>query len=194
MVMISKIFSVMVSASFVFALLSGRMEELGAAVISGAADAVNLSISMLGMLCLWKGVISILSFSGATKLLSKLVRPLLRLIYPVAFSKNCGADEICANFAANFLGLGNAALPAGLLAMQKLSSLENGQNDMMTFAVLATTPFQLIPTTLITLRSAAGSVSPYAIIPPILICSVATTVFAVMLCRLCSCFYKRRKE
>ncbi len=192
--MISKVFSVLVSASFVFALLNGRMEELGAAIISGAADAVSISVSMLGMLCLWKGVINILDYAGATKLISKLVQPVLKLIYPVAFSKNCGADEICANFAANFLGLGNAALPMGLSAMEKLSRLENGENDMLTFAVLATAPIQLIPTTLITLRSAAGSVSPYAIIPPILICSVATTIFAVMLCKVCALFNKRRRE
>lgn len=192
--MLSKVFSVLVSASFVFALLYGKMEELGASIISGAADAVSLSISMLGMLCLWKGIINILDCAGVTKLISRLVRPILKLIYPTAFSENCGADEICTNFAANFLGLGNAALPTGLSAMEKLSSLQNGQNDMMMFAVLATTPIQLIPTTLIVLRSAAGSVSPYAIIPPILFCSAATTIFAVLLCRICALFNKRRKK
>ena len=192
--MISKIFSVLVTSSFVFALLYGRMDQLGTAIVSGASDAVSLSVFMLGTVCLWKGVINILDHAGATKAISKLSRPVLKLIYPTAFSKNCGGDEICANFAANFLGLGNAALPTGLSAMEKLSRLDDGNRELMTFAVLSTVPFQLIPTTLIALRSSAGSSSPYSIIFPIFICSLATVSFAVIICRVCAFFDKRRRK
>ncbi len=194
--MLSKVFSVLVTISFVFAALDGRMGELCAAVISGANDAVTLVISLVGMMCLWNGIIKVLDGAGLTKLLSRLIRPILKFAYPTACSKNCGVQEISANFAANLLGLGNAALPLGLSAMEKLATLdgekEKANADMMTFAVLATTPIQLLPTTLIILRQNSGSASPYEIITPILICSVATTVFAVVLCRLCGYFSKRK--
>ncbi|MBE6571488.1 MAG: hypothetical protein E7656_04520 [Ruminococcaceae bacterium] len=194
--MLTKVFSVLVSSSFVFALLCGRMSQLGDAIINGASDAVTVSITMLGMLCLWKGIINVLDGAGVTKLISRISRPILCRIYPAAFCAGIGTGEISANFAANFLGLGNAALPMGLSAMEKLSQNSNCYHDMMTFSVLATCPIQLIPTTLITLRSASGSSSPYAIIAPILVCSLATVCFAVALCRICAFFDtgKRRKR
>lgn len=185
--MIGKIFSVLVTASVVFATLGGRMPELSEAVLDGASDAVELVISLLGMMCLWSGVIKVLDRVGVTRVISRLSRPLLRFIYPVAYSKDQGADEIASNFAANLLGMGNAALPLGLSAMEKLacqSKKEGSPNrEMITFAVLNTVPFQLFPTTLISLRSSAGSLSAYEIIAPIYVCSALTICFAVLLCK-----------
>lgn len=189
--MISKVFAAFVTISFVFSAFSGRMSQLCSAIVTGANDAVSLTVSLVGMMCLWSGIIRVLDGAGATKLISKLIRPLLRFAYPETYSRNCGVDEISANFAANLLGLGNAALPLGLSAMEKLAGAKECQRvsaDMMTFAVLSTTPIQLLPTTLIILRQGAGSSSPYEIILPILVCSLATTVFAVVLCRLCARF------
>ena len=192
MPVLTKVFSVLVSASFVFALLCGRMAQLGDAIINGASDAVSVSVSMLGMLCLWKGIINVLDGAGVTTLISKLSRPILCRIYPAAFKKGVGTSEISANFAANLLGLGNAALPSGLSAMQNLAQDRSLYHDMMTFSVLATCPIQLVPTTLIALRSASGSLAPHAIIAPILVCSLATVCFAVVLCRICAFFDSRK--
>ncbi len=184
--MLGKIFAVLVSISFVFAILAGRMEQVCSAAIMGAQDAVTLCFSMLGMMCLWNGIIRVLDKAGFTSALTKLVRPLLRLIYPDAYKKGRGIDEIAANFAANLLGLGNAALPLGLRAMEKLS--EDGgdvaTDDMVTFSVLNTVPLQLMPTTLIALRAATGSARPYEIILPVWICSLLTIFFGALICKL----------
>lgn len=197
--MIGKVFCVLVTSSFVFAILEGRMGELSQAILQGCEAAVGLSISMLGMMCLWSGIIKVLDAVGFTSLISRCVRPVLKFIYPEAYRKNCGIDEISANFAANLLGMGNAALPLGLAAMEKLAELDRRKSDsdnnvrasadMITFSVLNTTPLQLLPTTLIALREAAGSAAPYEIIPPIYICSVVTTLFGILLCRMCARFY-----
>ena len=119
--MISRVFSVFVTISFVFAAFCDKMPQLCSAIIDGASDAVSLTVSLVGMMCLWSGIIRVLDGAGVTKLISKLIRPLLKFAYPAAYYANCGLDEISANFAANLLGLGNAALPTGLAAMEKLS-------------------------------------------------------------------------
>jgi spore maturation protein A len=100
---------------------------------------------------------------------------------------------IASNFAANLLGLGNAALPLGLSAVKELSD-SGAKFDIMTFSVLSTVPIQLFTTTLITLRKWAGSASPYSIILPIWAVSLFTYFFAVLLCRLSAFIYKRREK
>lgn len=192
--MISKVFSVLVGVSFTLALLCGRMQELSNAITSGAQEAVNISVATLGMTCLWKGIIAVFENVGVVETISRLTRPALRLIYPTAFSISCGDEEICTHFAANLLGLGNAALPSGLCVMEKLSKDPILKNDMITFSVLATVPIQLIPTTLITLRSAAGSQQAYSIVLPILLNCVATYIFGVILCRIYAYIYERKKR
>ena len=112
-------------------------------------------------------------------------------IYPDAYSKNNGIKECAANISANFLGLGNAALPTGIAAMKKISQnstipKNKASDDAVMFAVLATTPFQFLPVPLFTLREAAGSSAPYEILIPVWICEIATTVFAIIICKLLS--------
>lgn len=194
--MIGKVFSVLVSFSLVFGIFSGRIDEVSQAVIAGAGEAVELSVSMLGFMCLWSGIINVLNDGGVTSVITKLIKPVLRFVYPVAYKTGCGIDEIASNFAANLLGLGNAALPSGLCAVKKLSEFENTygrQNpDLFTFCVMNTVPPQLFPSTLIILRKSAGSAAPYSIIVPIYICSFATFVFAAVWCRVASAvFYKK---
>lgn len=197
--MLGKIFSMIVTISFFFALISGQMDALSRSILDAAADAVTLSVSLLGLMSLWSGVIRVLDCAGVTRLLSRLLRPLLRLIYPTACREGKGEKEIAANMAANLLGLGNAALPLGLSAMEQLSSLshtekEKANPDMMTFAVMNTVPFQLMPTTLMALRGAAGAAAPYDILLPVWLCSLGTVTFAALLCRLCGALSRRAKE
>lgn len=185
--MIGKVFSVLVSISVVFGLISGRLDAVSEAVISGACDAVELSVSMLGFMCFWSGIINVLNDAGVTKVITKLIKPFLKFVYPEAFKNGVATEEISSNFAANLLGLGNAALPLGLCAAQKLSQLEKTQRaDLFTFCVMNTVPFQLFPSTLIILRKAAGSQSPDSVVLPIYICSVLTVVFAAVCCRVCA--------
>lgn len=187
--MLGKIFGVLVTVSFIFGAASGRMELLAAAVTAGAYEAVELSVHLLGAMCLWCGAARVLEKAGFTAFLERLISPVLRIVYPDSFKKKNGIKEYAANVSANFLGLGNAALPLGISAVKKFaenSTLEDGRasNDTVMLAVLSTTPVQLLPVTLAAMREAAGSAAPYEILLPVWICEILTTVFAVVLCKL----------
>ncbi len=186
--MIGKVFGILVSVSFVFAAIYGNMEELSKAASESALRAVELSVSLAGTMCLWSGVARVLDKCGFSERLQKLISPLLSKVYPDAYSKKNGIRECASNITANFLGLGNAALPLGIAAMKKFSQNNEGSpkkasDDAVMFAVIATTPFQLLPITLFTLREANGSTSPYEILIPVWICEIVTTVFAIVICK-----------
>ena len=154
--MLGKVFAILVILSLISGGFTGNMENVCNAAINGAAEAVNLSISMLGVMCLWSGVVRALDKAGITNMLAKIISPVLRLLYPGAYKKNISTDYIAANYSANMLGLGNAALPIGISAMKELKkeglpSISTANDDMVMFAVLNTTPIQVIPTTLIAL-------------------------------------------
>lgn len=193
--MLGKIFAFLVIASIIFGGINGKMDDVCAGALSGVNEAVNLSISLAGVMCLWSGIIRILDKAGFTRLLAKVFSPLLRIIYPKAYKMGIATDEIAADYSANFLGLGNAALPIGIKAMNKLKDeglyrKDTANDDMVMFAVLNTTPLQLVPATLIALRQAHNSLNPYGIILPIWICSVATTIFGVIICKAFARFFK----
>ena len=186
--MLGKVFAVLVISSFLFAGFSGNMAEVCTAAIDGANEAVTLSISLLGVMCLWSGVIRTLDKAGLTRILSKAAPGLLKLIYPKVYKNTEAINNIAADYSANLLGLGNAALPIGIRAMNSLKKNglpqpDTANDDMIMFAVLNTAPFQLMPTTLIALRSTYDSANPFEIILPIWICSAGTTVFGVILCK-----------
>jgi spore maturation protein A len=142
-------------------------------------------------MCLWNGVARVLDKGGFTKLLGRMISPFLAIAFPKSYAEKNGMKECATNICANFLGLGSAALPTGLEAMKKLcenSTSEKGKasDDAVMLAVLATTPFQLLPNTLAAMRKAFGSVMPYDVLLPIWICEIATTFFAIAVCKLLS--------
>ncbi len=193
--MIGKVFSVLVISSFIFACATGKLTQTGLSLISGSSDAVTLCISLTGTMCFWSGIMRVLDKAGATKFFAKLTKPLFKLIYSKEALEN-SLSFISASFAANFLGLGSAALPLGIQTMKSLSQNKNklcSQSDMATFAVLSTVPIQLIPSTLIALRHAHGSDNPFKIIVPVWICSVITYTFTIILCRVCT-FLRIKKK
>lgn len=186
--MIGKLLGIMISVSVFYGAVCGNAEIVGKAASAGASEAVSLAIALLGNMCFWSGTARVLDRCGFTKKLEKIISPLLRIIYPDSYFKESGIRECAANVSANFLGIGNAALPLGIATIKKFGDnsefkKEKASDDMVMFAVLATTPFQLIPTTLAAMREAAGSASPYEILLPIWICEIATTVFAVIVCK-----------
>jgi len=189
--MIGKVFGILVTISFAVAIVQGNMSELSFAVTSSASEAIKLVITMAGSMCLWSGVASVLDECGFTEKLRDVISPVLGIIYPDAYRKDSGIKECASNISANFLGLGNAALPLGINTMKKFNenkteNISVASDDQVMFAVLATTPFQLLPVTLAAMREAAGSASPYEILLPVWICEIATTVFAVVICKLLS--------
>lgn len=192
--MLGRIFSVMIIASFIFGGLNGNMDAVCTEALSGACDAVKLSFNMLGVMCLWSGTVRVLDRCGATAVISRIISPIITLLYPNTKGNSNAINAVASSFSANFLGLGNAGLPLGLRAMNELKKLGGGDgranDETVLFAVINTAPFQLIPTTLIALLSAHGSALPSAILLPIWICSALTAVFAVFICRLLAIFFK----
>ncbi len=185
--MLGKVFGIICLISFVGAILTGNLTALGEAVLDGASDAVTLTLSLCGMMGLWCGIMRILERAGIIGKLARLMHPLLRFFFPDAAKDPDGCGEIAANISANLLGLGNAATPFALRAMEKLQKQnptpDTASPDMITLAVLNTASINLIPTTVITLLRSAGSSNPYRVIFPIWICSTGSALFALCLCR-----------
>lgn len=187
--MLGKCFFVIVVLSLVSGLLTGNMAALGNAALDGAAKAIEVTLSLAGMTVLWCGVMRVLSECGAVRLLTRVLTPLLKPIFPSAWKNPACRDAVTAAVTANMLGLGNAATPLALTAMRTLGEDAGGEppeatDDMVTFAVLGTAPLNLLPGTLIAMRRAAGSAAPYAIVVPVWICSFLCALFGVLLARL----------
>lgn len=185
--MLGKVFGIICVIAFIFAAATGRMQEIGNAVIDGAAGAVQLTISLTGIMCLWCGIMQVLRDAGVIKKLSKLLSPFLRFFFPTAYRTGRGAEEIAANISANFLGIGNAATPLAIRAMQKMQEDNNNSmiasDDMITLAVLNTASVSIIPSTVIALRRASGAVQPFSVVVPVWITSVCCALLALFLTR-----------
>lgn len=184
--MIGKIFGFLVIISCITAVFTGNIQAVSASILDGATKGVEISLSLMGVICFWNGAIKVLDKIGATKIISFAISPVLKIMFPDACKENKGKEEIASAISANFLGLGNAALPFGIRAMEKLKNAPYdtvATNEMVMLCVLNTAPFQLIPSTLIALRSAAGSNDAFEIIFPIWICSILTVCFAVIVCK-----------
>ena len=174
--------------SFSFAILSGNFENLNSSIFEGANDAVTLSINLLGSLCLWSGIMQIASDSSLVKKLSKLLSPILNFLFPSLITNNKIKKEISMNIIANILGLGNAATPLGLKAMESMQK-ENPKKDtlsnpMMMFIVINTASIQLVPTTVIAIRNSLNSQNPTSIIFPTWIATILAAISGIFVTKL----------
>lgn len=197
--MLDYLWGFMLVLGVVWGLLNGKAETLTEGVLSGAKEAVAMSITMLGIMSAWTGVMQVAEKSGIIKSISERLRPFMKLMFPKIESGTAAYGHICTNIVANVLGLGWAATPAGLKAMESLSKLEEERgnpqyisqtgkrtatNEMCTFLVLNISSLQLIPVNVIAYRSQYGSVSPAAIIVPAIIATTFSTLAAIIFCRL----------
>lgn len=180
------IWCIMICASFICALINGRVEETMAAAFSGAQDSVTTLLSFAGLMCFWNGLLNIAEKSGICSVLEKLFLPIINVLFK---NENKAAKKyITMNITANLLGMGNAATPMGINAMTELQKnnpkKERPSKAMCTFMVLNTTSFTLIPSTVLSLRAAALSASPESVIIPIWIVSgisIAAALISVKL-------------
>ncbi len=188
--MIGKIFCFLCVLSLIFSFFTQSTDTLVTSVFDGADRAVSLTVSLVGSMCLWCGCMNVFEKKGLISKLSHLISPILRFIFPDAFASGIGGGKIASNISANVLGIGNAATPLGLEAMESLNSSNKkpgtATDDMVMLVVLNTASFDILPTTLIALRRACGSASPHGIIIPTLIASFLTCVFAVVITKLFS--------
>ena len=155
----SWIWTGLVAASLLFGAATGNLAALGGAAMEGARSAVELCVSMAGVMCLWTGVMEVMRQSGLTALLAGAFRPLLRRMMPDAARDADMLTAVSANLSANMLGLGNAATPLGIRAARAMARGGNGaaSDELCLFIVLNTASIQLLPTTVAGVRAALGA-------------------------------------
>lgn len=174
----------MIAVSFICAAVTGRMDKLSEATLEGADKAINLIISMAGVMCLWTGMMKIADKGGLTAIIARILSPILARLMPDYEKGSPAIRAVSANVTANLLGLGNAATPFGLVAMKEMQKTNilktQPNNSMVMFVVINTASIQLIPTTIAALRQAAGSVQPYDIVPYIWVVSLLSLIVGIM--------------
>ncbi len=194
--MLNYIWSGMILIGFVVGFLNGRLNEVTKAVLDSSRGAIDLSIALLGVLCLWTGVMEIASRTGLVTVIANAIRPVTRLLYPGVPKEHPALASMVMNMVANFLGLGNAATPLGLKAMNELQKLNKNKDtatdDMCMFLIINTSSIQLIPATLIGLRVAAGSEEPTVIISAIWITTLCCSITGVIVGKLFALTWKKR--
>ena len=185
--MLGKCFSLLVILSFFFGVLKGDMRQLSDSILLGASKSVTVVISIIGFMALWNGVMEVLKDCGLISKISKLLRPILKHIFPHAFKTNEGCDEITACVSANLLGLSNATTPLALSAIEKMNKGRKSKyatNDMIILCILGCACFNLVPTTVISMRISQGASITYEIIAPVWICSFLCMALGIILCKI----------
>ena len=183
----SWIFTVLVAAALTASAFTGKGAELAAAIPKGAQAGMTLAISLGGSICLWTGVGKVMEKAGFTAFLSKLLSPLLKKVFPSTKKDAVLAGHLSANICANFLGMGNAATPMGILAAQRLAGKRNDGiacSELCRLIVLNTASIQLIPATVAAARASLGCQTPFDILPAVWVtsvCSAGVGLFAAFL-------------
>lgn len=194
--MLNYVWSGLVIISIICSVFLGNTEDLSKALVDSGASSIELIITMAGIICLWTGIMKIAVESGLTSVFAKVFSPLLRPLFPNLDKDSDAFKSISMNISANLLGLGNAATPFGLKAMEQLHTLNNkaetASNEMVIFVVMNTASLQLLPTTLASLRQSYGSSAPFEIIVPVWISS-ACALAAALICA-CTLNCVKRKE
>ena len=196
--MMKWIFTALIMLSVAFGLLNGRGEALGAAALSSCQQAVELAISLCGALCLWSGLMRAAQESGLTSRLARILSPVIGKLFRGAGPK--AMELIAMNITANLLGLGNAATPLGLAAIQELEQSlppehKGAASDpMILLVVLNTASIQLIPTTVAVLRLKYGSENPMDIIPAVLISSLVSVTVGLFLAKVLNRLFPFKAE
>ena len=190
--MLNLLWGAMLLIGIVYGAATGRMNEVTDAALSSAKEAVSLCITMAGIVAMWVGIMEIAKSSGLVERLTRKMRPLLGFLFPDVPGEHRAMEFISANMIANFLGLGWAATPFGLKAMEELAKLEKqrksvspgtASNAMCTFLILNISSLQLIPVNIIAYRSQYGSANPTAIVGPGIVATAVSTVVAVIFCK-----------
>jgi len=186
--MMKWVFSGLILISVLFGLLNGRIGEVTNAALNECGNAVQLLITLTGAMCMWSGLMKIATKSKLTEKLSRLMAPVISLLFEGLDYKSPAAQAITLNMTANFLGLGNAATPLGINAMREMQKLNGGRdtasNNMVLFVVLNTASLQLIPTTTALLRSKAGAMTPLDILPAVFFASLVSVTVGIIVAKI----------
>ena len=186
--MLNKLWGGMILAAIAIAIFTGNIPALTNSAIESAREAITLCITMLGIMSMWSGLMKVAENAGLVNALARRAKPLLRYLFPSLGRNHPAHEPIATNFIANVLGLGWAATPSGINAMKEMQK-DNDQKDtaspaMRMFMVINMSSLQLVTISIVAYRAQFGSANPSEIIGPGLIVTMATTVVAVVYCKI----------
>ncbi|WP_138416870.1 nucleoside recognition domain-containing protein [Aquibacillus sediminis] len=190
--MVNLIWAGMAIIGIVYAMINGTMDEVNEALFEGADEAVTLSIGLISVLVFWLGLMRVAEKAGLLSMLSNLFRPIVTRLFPEIPKDHPAMGYILSNFTANLFGLGNAATPMGIKAMEQMKQLsgsDKASRSMITFLVINTSSLTLIPTTVIAIRMQYDSIAPTEIVGTTILATGFTSLAAILVDRL---FYYRR--
>lgn len=186
----------MLIVGIIYGALTGNLNEVTNGAINASKEAVNLAVALLGVTAMWSGLMEIASGAGIIDWLTRKIRPILRFLFPRIPDGHPALEAISVNMIANFFGLGAAATPAGLRAMEELEGLEEerrkkgcgvprgtANREMCTFLIVNISSLQLIPVNVIAYRGQYGSVNPTAIVGPAIVATALSTLAGVVFCK-----------
>lgn len=203
--MLNYLWAFMMLIGIMWGAFHGTLDQVTNGALESAKDAVTLCITMLGVMSFWTGILEVGEKAGLIEQLSKKMAPILKFLFPDIPKDHPALKSIAANMIANVLGLGWAATPAGLRAMESLNDLEEerrekgkseltrgtANKEMCTFLVINISSLQLIPINMIAYRSQYGSLNPAAIVGPALVATTVSTLVGVVVCK-AMCGKRRR--
>ena len=190
--MLNYLWSFMILTGIVYAAFTGRMPDITNAALDSSKEAISLCITMIGVMSFWVGLMEIASKAGIIPAASRKIRPVIRFLFPNLPAGHPAEEPITTNMIANILGLGWAATPAGLKAMEELAKLEeerkgkkpkSASNEMCTFLILNISSLQLIPVNVIAYRSQYGSANPAGVTGPAIVATFVSTLVGILFCK-----------
>ncbi|HEX8409012.1 MAG TPA: nucleoside recognition domain-containing protein [Thermoanaerobaculia bacterium] len=196
--MLNYIWFGLMAIAFVIAAFNGTIGAVSTAAIESAKTGVEIAIGLVGVMTLWLGIMRVAEAAGLVTVLGRLLRPVLRWLFPDVPPDHPANGAIVLSIAANMLGLNNAATPLGIKAMEELQALnehkDTATNAMVTFMALNTSGVQLVPATMIGVLAAAGSTNPTWIIGPSIVATFIGTVAAVIAAKVLQRFYRQNEK
>lgn len=196
--MINFIWCGMIVIGIIVGTLTGNIEAVSTAAIEWAETAVELSLGLIGVMALWLGLMKIAEEAGIVRGMGLLMKPIMVRLFPEVPADHPAMGSIVANMAANFFGLGNAATPLGIKAMQELQDLnenkDEASNAMVMFLAINTSSVTLISSSTIAYRSAAGAANPADIIGPTIVATIVSTAVAIIACKVLEKLPKYKRE
>lgn len=186
--MLNILWPIFIILSFIYALISGKVNEVNNGIFTSLSDAVELTITFLGTICLWNGIMEIAKKTSLINKMTNMLKPFINFLFPDLKENKTAKQEISMNMIANILGLGNAATPLGIKAMKTMQK-ENKKKDtltnsMMMFIVINTASLQLIPTNVIAIRTSLNSENPTSIILPVWIATIIAAIVGIAFTKL----------
>ena len=186
--MLNILWPVFIIISYIYALFSGNLEKINNGIFESASSAVELTLTFFGTITLWCGIMQIAKDSSLSKKLAKALKPLIKLLFPDVNENEPAHEEISLNIIANILGLGNASTPLGLKAMESLQKKNANKstlsNSMAILVLLNTASIQLIPTTVIAIRTSLNSANPTSIIFPVWVSTFFAAFIAILVAKI----------